>query len=211
MRHITFLFAFLFVGSLTACGGDDNALSGGANEAARASAGNAASSSGDSAKNGKVAAGADGTIAATLEGERRTWYIVRKEMGSDMHSQSEWIGWTASGRVVTLYGHTSPDSLASTGGLMLELNLVVMENTSTVSSASVSYLRGGIEDMYVTRGPITDGVELDKYEEAGDRVTVSGTFEATLQQNTSGETTGPDTIEVEDGTFSATVYKAPGR
>ncbi|MDZ7784363.1 MAG: hypothetical protein U5K56_15950 [Halioglobus sp.] len=211
MRHITFLFAFLFVGPLTACGGDDNALSGGANEAAQASVGNAASSSGDSAKDGEVAAGADGTITATLEGERRTWYIVRKEMGGEMHSQSEWAGWTASGRVVTLYGHTSPDSLASTGGLMLELNLVVMENTSTVSSASVSYLRGGIEDMYVTRGPITDGVELDNYEEAGDRVTVSGNFEATLQQNTSGETTDPDTIELEDGTFSATVYKAPGR
>lgn len=66
MRRITFLFAFLFVGPLTACGGDGNALSGGASEAAKASAGNAASSSGDSANNGEVAAGTDGTFSATV-------------------------------------------------------------------------------------------------------------------------------------------------
>lgn len=208
MRHLMFLFALLFLVPLTACDGAGDEASTSLKGAADASAAKTTGSSGGAA-GGDDAEGADGTITATLDGQRRTWYILRRGMGGKMRSQSEWAGWTNSGRVVTLYGHTSPDSLATTGGLMLELNLVVMGNTSTVSSANVTYLRGDIRDMYVTRGPITRNVELDSYEEKGDRITVSGSFAAVLEQNTSGETDGPDRIELEEGTFNATVYKAP--
>lgn len=202
MRQLTILFAVLIVAPLAACGGSGGEPSNGADATANTATETNQADQAD-------AKGADGTITATLNGEQRTWYIVRKEMGGEMHSQSESASWANSGRVITLFGHTSANSMAATDGLMLELNLVVMENTATVSSADIKYLRGEDRDMYVTRGPVTDGIDLASHKQEGDKVTVSGTFEATLEQNASEKKEGPATIAIKNGQFNATVYKAP--
>jgi hypothetical protein len=156
----------------------------------------------------KVPEGADGTITATVNGDRKTWYILRRKLGDQLRSQSEWNSVFGAGtQLVTLFGHASADSMVSDRAFILELSTVESRDSAVATAPGIQYLvKDELSSMYNSDPPGKVEVEITEHEVDGDVLTIAGTFAGVLHPSTDGSQ--PEQMTVEDGVFRAQVHRA---
>lgn len=112
-----------------------------------------------------------GEITATIGGEQRTWYVTE----SDRMSQSDWSGspnWAS----VSLFGHTAPDTvMTSKQALMIGFTAT---GTGAASDPEIGYLSESMSKAWVSDDTAT--VTIDSMTAEGDRLSLTGSFTATM-------------------------------
>lgn len=116
-----------------------------------------------------------GEITATIDGDQRTWFIVE----SNGASQSSWKG-TGGYADVLLFGHASDDTITDeTEALTIRFGVTNLDGTNTTELPEIAYLKDGLLESYVADSENAE-VSVNSMEVEGERLAISGTFEATL-------------------------------
>jgi len=158
--------------------------------------------------NPAAAEAADGTITATLNGQTKTWYILSRELGGAVRSHSEWqeVGPT---RMITLWGHASPDSMSTDQSFSLSFHVVGEGEARTINDAELTYLTGKLSDMHTSPEGSKVPIEITGLEVDGEKLTIAGTFSGWITQRAPGELKPSEgsQIMVSDGVFEATLHQ----
>lgn len=140
-----------------------------------------------------------GSVSGVLAGETRTWYITETpEM-----SQSDWSG-NASWAEVSIVAHATPDTIMNSR----EALLLSFESTGTgpAQGVEIRFLAEGLSKAYVADSDSGASVVVEQLSVAGDRLTLSGSFSATLgwTENYGINVDMTNTRDV-SGTFTGTI------
>lgn len=196
------LAAYILVGGLAACGGND-----GGEEETTAEAKTEKPAEKASAK--KAEAEVDGQLFAAVNDDRRSWYVTHLESDGDWQSGSFWRAMSLKDTYqVTLFGLTSKAAKPSgKGDVMMSLVVQGETNNVRVVSAELTFFADGLSKTWTSENSGGAKVMLNRFIIDGDYIDIGGGFSGVVElpADSAASTEQPETFEIKDGSFAVRV------